>query len=401
MSKVEKDKEVEVLIVGAGPTGLTLANTLMLHGISCRIIDKRSVLSALPRAINIGGPTLEIMKKFGILSKLLEQGLKIETLTLYWQGKRLSNFKTKYFKGEYPYIFHLEQSYLEKYLTSASNEVGIIIEKGIELESVQQEKNRVNVKLKKFDGSIEYKNYSYVVGCDGGQSRVRELLDIPSQHKDYGVYFVLADVKLKRGLNVGLHYFLTPEGYFILAPLSETRCRLIASFNGNYPGQESLKINKEYLENLFKKRSNNSIEIAEISWSASAPFYHRLAHKAKSGRVFLAGDALHQFSPVGGTNMNTGIQDAFDLAERLADSIKNKAASDALGFYESTRLSVAQKILKITENATHLITQDLKIPELEKKFLPQMCNRKFIREKFPALFSGYAFSNECTDVVNF
>ncbi|MBV9576043.1 MAG: FAD-dependent monooxygenase [Gammaproteobacteria bacterium] len=242
------------------------------------------------------------------------------------------------------------------------------------------------------EGVISKNRFTYVVGCDGGHSSVRALLNIAYQQQTYFSHFILMDAILEESYSdKNLHYFLTDKGYLILVPLPEKKYRLIASLKGNHPGKDQVDLSIENFQKILNERGAGNIWIKKSIWSTSANFYHKLADCAMQGNTFLVGDALHQFSPVGGTNMNTGIQDAFHLAEKITLVKKKKQAVSYLESYASERMQAAKKIMAVTENATNLLTRNSSSIEEEQKYLPLMRNRSFIKSALPRLFSGLDF----------
>lgn len=388
MSKMNSD----ILIVGAGPTGLTLACTLAKQGINCRIIDKRSTSSEISRAINISQPTLDIFKLLGIKEQFWSDGLKLDALIGYWNKRRLFKIDYRFTKMPYPYFFHLEQPKLEIYLNDLLHDLQQQVERRVELVDLTQDKHGVSVVLKHTDGVTEQAHFSYVIGCDGGHSMVRELLHIPCQQNNYSSYFILADAELNvEQTHQKLYYMMSEQGYLIIAPLPENKHRLIASFKGTLLSKDKVDLSMVHFQKILDERGPGNMAITKISWVTSANFYHQLAVNAQDGRVFLAGDALHLFSPVGGTNMNTGIQDAYNLAQKIAFVKKGIHDDHFLMSYQSERLAVAKQIQGATAMATQLITRSACFPEEEKKYFPMMENRKFLKHSLPQLFAGYDF----------
>lgn len=383
---------MNILIVGAGPTGLTLACALARKGIKCRIIDKRESSSIIPRAINISNPVLNIFENLNIGKSFWSDGLKLDELTAYWNKKRILNINYKYIETDHPYFFHLDQITVEKYLVDLLFSLNIKIEREVELINLFQKTEKVFALTKNSCGEAESDTYTYVIGCDGGNSAVRKFIGIPYQQQNYLSYFHLMDAEVEHNFREKkLHYYLCEEGYLILAPLSEQKYRMIFSFKGNYPGEERIDLNVRNFQQILDKRGQGNTYIKNKIWATSAGFYHKMAKTAKKDRVFLAGDALHQFSPVGGTNMNTGIQDAFNLAEKII-AVKNGLCNEEyLETYSVERMKVAEKILGVTSSVTNMLTRNKILPSEENKYLPMMKNRKFIKDTLPKLFSGMTF----------
>jgi len=378
----------DILIVGAGPVGLTLACFLAKYGLKVNIIDKRVEALSIPKAINISHSTLRIFEKLSGDCDFLSRGMKLSELTVYWEKKRLININYKSSKDKYPYFYHLEQIYVEKYLNNLLKKYECGVNRGITLVDLQNKDNQVDVITRSKDGSYHNDTYKYVIGCDGGNSAVREQLNISCEMKDYSAYFILVDAVVTSKLISKIYYYVNKDGYLIIAPLSENKFRFIFSFPGAYPGHDNIQINITRIQHLINERALEDITLSEILWSTSARFYHKLAEQAQKENVFLAGDALHQFSPVGGTNMNHGIQDAYSLAQKLILINKYECDASLLNLYHSERMHAVKINLHNTEIITALLTRIAKLSDKEKQFLPTMKNRCFIKHGLPNLITS-------------
>lgn len=389
-----------VLIAGAGPTGLTLACTLARAGISFKIIDKRAFSSSIPRAININSTTLEIFSKLKVDEGFWQDGLKLDELTVYWNKKRLFNLNYKYIETIYPYFFHLEQSKIEHYLEKILTKLEIKVNREIILTDLIQHNDCVKASIKYPDGSIKEEEFTHVVGCDGGNSLVRELINIDYQQDHYYAYFILMDALIEHPFSESkLRYYLNEDGYLMLVPLPENAYRIIASFKGSFPGKENVDLTIDHFQKVLNERGLGNIKIIKSIWKTSAGFFQKLASRANAGRIFLAGDALHQFSPVGGTNMNTGIHDAYELGKKVILVARGKRNLDYLNSYHAERIRAAKTIMNATYIATQLVTRTSHLPYEESKYLPVMKNRDFIKSSLPKLFSGMAFKKKLLNKI--
>jgi 2-polyprenyl-6-methoxyphenol hydroxylase-like FAD-dependent oxidoreductase len=385
----------EILIVGAGPVGMVLACVLAQSGVKVKIVDKREQTSSIPRAINVSSPVLKIFDELGIGQRVLTNGLKLSELKAYWDRKPLLNINYKYYKPVYPYFLHLEQSKIECYLSDRLREYGVQVERGISVKDMVVNKSNISVRFTTSSGDEWGENYSYVIGCDGGNSTVRELAGIDSVQEKYQSHFILVDGEVEHQFENGLnqlHYYLTDDGYLIVAPLPGRKCRMIASLKGRLSDVEPSVVCLEKFQEIMNTRGPNHLKLNKIIWGTSGNFFHRIAETARKGNIFLAGDAIHQFSPVGGANMNVGIQDAFSLGQKLIGELREMDYLDCLMAYSSERLKVAKHYIETTASMTRLLTRSDSVDSQDElRFMPKMKNRKFLKYTLPAIFSGEHF----------
>ncbi len=387
----------QILIVGAGPTGMVLACVLAQNGIKVKIVDKREHTSSIPRAINIASPVLKIFEEIGIGQRVLMSGLKLHELKAYWNKKPILNIGYKYYKPIHPYFFHIEQSKIECYLNEQLRALGIQVQRGISVTDLAVSSSDISVHFTKVNGKEWHENYMYVIGCDGGNSTIRELAEIEFSHENYPSHFMIIDGELERQFKNQenqLHYYLCEEGYLILAPLPGKKCRMIASFKGRLSDVHSSTISLEEFQVILGERGPNRLRLNKVLWATRGNFFHRIAETARKGNIFLAGDAMHQFSPVGGANMNVGIQDAYSLGLSLVSDLRDMRLTNGLMAYSRDRLKVARQYIETTASMTHLMTRTSNgDAQDEARFLPLMRNRKFIKYTLPEMFSGDYFNN--------
>lgn len=388
----------EVLIVGAGPVGMTLACILAQNGIRVKIVDKRSSTSSIPRAINICSPVLTIFEKLGLDVTVLKDALKLNEMKVFWNKKPLLNINYKYFKAVHPYFAHLEQSKIERHLEKRLLDLGVQVQRLTSVNKIKQNGHCVDVGFSENSVSkCNEESFAYVIGCDGGNSTIRNLVSIPMEETNYPSHFVLIDAEVehqyKNGLN-SLQYYASEAGYLIVAPTPNNKCRLIVSFKGQKSEEKSIYELTEHFQEIINERGAGHIKIKKTIWSTSGNFFHKIASTAQVGRVFIAGDALHQFSPIGGTNMNVGIQDAYSLGKKLEAVISGQQDENYLLAYSVERINVAKKYIDITSKLTALLTKSSMVDQEEiNKYLPVMKNRNFIKYTLPEMFSGEYFIN--------
>lgn|SRR3990167_7812206 len=378
-----------ILIVGAGPVGMILEIFLEKYGVKPVIIDKRSGTTMLPRAINLSGETLKILKEINCLDAIFEKGIFLKKINIFWNKKRISSIQGKYFQNQHPYFFHIEQSEMEKILLNFLREKNIQILTNHELVEISDNNpGFVETKIKNIkNNQIKNETWNYVIGCDGAQSMVRKKLQLNGDSKKYDAYFVLSDVTLNHdSLDLSnLDYFFTEQGYFIHAPLPGKKSRLIFSFKGQCPAEILSSISEKKLEEWINDRSGLNCVIKKIHWSTSSDFYHQVFRCVGKDNIFLAGDSLHQFAPVFGSNMNMGIADAYCLAKLISCTQSDRVVM--MKNYEKQRLKAAFHNLSVTEWAAQVMTQVRAFNAEEKKFLSELHNKNMLREILPKLFS--------------
>jgi 2-polyprenyl-6-methoxyphenol hydroxylase-like FAD-dependent oxidoreductase len=361
--------ETEVLIVGGGPTGLVMACELQLRGIRSRCIDQAAGPATTSRALAIHARTLEVFEQLGIVEKILAAAVKTFAMTVYDEGGRvllhldLQRAVATLRDVPYPYVLILPQSQTERLLRERLAELGGSVEWKRELVTLRQDEQGVSARVQvKDEGteqeSIEEIRAQWVIGCDGAHSRVRHLAGIPFEGKTLEVEFVLADVDLDWDkARDTTHSWLHKHGLFAAFPLPNSQqWRLFADFR-SMPGQQVPTASLELFQHLLAERAGDGrTTISHPTWLSNFRINQRLVTTYRKGRIFLAGDAAHLHSPTGGQGMNTGIQDAYNLAWKLALVLQGKAGEALLNTYEEERKPVARQVVGTTGPFTELLT---------------------------------------------
>lgn len=339
-----------VLIVGAGPTGLALALLLLKRGIPFRLIEEKKEPEVTSRALGIHARTLELFERMGIVNDFLKEGLHCDHLNFHDNGNNLS-INLKGIDSPYPYVLLLPQTKTEEILRKHLEKNGGTIEWDSSLVSFENDSAVLSAK-----GKMEHVKPAWVVGCDGAHSKVRHLLNIPFVGAEFSETFLLADCKVKTSVApTAPQGFFSSEGISVIAPLPNTgHFRLIFPLRNS---QEDLNASPDSIQTLVTKRGlNRFIDIEEYLWISKFHIHRRLANHFRQGVAFLAGDAAHIHSPVGGQGMNTSLQDAANLAWKLALAVEGVASANLLNTYEEERLPIAEEVLEGTTRATHVIT---------------------------------------------
>ncbi len=361
------DRElVEVLIVGAGPTGLMLACQLLRFGISFRIIDKQPDRSQESRAFGIQAKTMEIFQNLGIVDQFLEQSVSVPSMYFYINGRRqikmnLNQIKLK--DTPFPGIFFLPQSETERILIAELAKKEITIERQKELETFISNPESINAVVRDLmTGEQENIRCLFLAGCDGAHSIVRRTLAIPFVGAPYNQDFFLADVKMRwpKSIETGLMLFLdSKKGFLFHAPFSKDFHRLIAAPMSPIIKKEA--INVPEIQDYVRNVTHQNVNITEAKWMSRFHLHHRVVNQYQHDRAFLVGDAAHIHSPVGAQGMNTGLQDATNLAWKLAITLRKQLSDELLKTYTLEREFIGRKLTQTTDRFFVWLTSPKKI----------------------------------------
>jgi 2-polyprenyl-6-methoxyphenol hydroxylase-like FAD-dependent oxidoreductase len=335
---------IDVLIIGAGPTGLFMAAEVARHGLSCRLIEKTLVPSEKSRALVIQPRTLEIFQHVGIIEPFLKEGRAVKSMHLMSLDKELAHLHFSELDTAFPFVLSLEQSKTEQILTQVALSRGVTLERGVEFLDLQKTKEGARITCNHIQKGVEeIIEARFVVGCDGAHSAVRKTLQIPFKGKAFPSLFSLADVKLEWERPPGEFFvFLNPEGIRGAVPMTgENRYRLV------FPRKKG---ESELTLQGIQERTGPQARVSDPLWMAHFQIHTRLVKTYQSGCVFLAGDAAHVHSPIGGQGMNSGLQDAFNLGWKLATRDPS-----VIKTYTVERRSWAKKLLRATLFATRLV----------------------------------------------
>lgn len=342
---------VDVLIVGAGPTGLALALWLARRGVRLRIIDRLAEPGTTSRALGVQGRTLEFYRQLGIADRVVERGHRTLAVNLWVAGRKVAHATLGDMGAgisRYPYLLIYPQDEHERMLIDRLAEAGVHVERPLELVKLQQDPARVQATLKRPDGTLETCNAAWLAGCDGAHSTVREQLGIRFPGGTYEHVFYVADVQAAGPtMNGELHVGLDRADFLALFPLKDDgRVRLVGTVR-DQPGdpRDGLSwedVNRRVLGWL-------KLDVTRVNWFSTYRVHHRVVDHFRRGRAFLAGDAAHVHSPVGGQGMNTGIGDSVDLAWKLADVVQGRASESILESYEPERIAFARRLVATTD----------------------------------------------------
>ena len=337
----------QVLVVGAGPVGLTLAAELKRYGMSVRIIDKVSRRSDKSKALVVWSRTLELLDRAGCAKAFVMAGHQVTAMNVNAGGRPLGRVSFDGIDSPYPYALMLPQSVTELLLENHCATLGLTVERGVELTGFGAGEDGVAAILGHAGGGTESLNVGWLVGCDGAHSAVRHGLGVPFEGDTLPSNWVLADVHLASVpvLPTELSMHLHADGVLALIPISRDRWRVIADI-GRLLANEWAEPTLDAVQLLLDRRGPGGIVASDPIWLSSFRINERKVKHYRAGRIFLAGDAAHVHSPAGGQGMNTGMQDAFNLAWKLAMAARGMGGERLLDSYDGERGAVGDAVLK-------------------------------------------------------
>ncbi len=346
----------DVLVVGAGPTGLTMACELARRGITPRIIDKSPAPSDKSKAFGIHARTLEIFENMGIVDRFLGLGNICNGFDMYDRGEPLASVIFDTLESKYPFFLILAQSDTERILHDHVLSYGIEVEREKELVGIEEKDGSLIRMIKLKDGSEENVECSYVAGCDGAHSTTRNILDLEFKGAPYPNYWLLADLDIDWKYPFDhLSVFTHPAGVTAYFPLYKDRGRLMFELPDASIDEDMPPPVIEDVRRLMKEREIEYRSVTDPNWLAYFKLHHRMVDRYRKGHVLLSGDAAHIHSPLGGQGMNTGIQDAYNLAWKLALVLKGESPETLLDSYNAERYRVGKGVVGFTDMAMKMV----------------------------------------------
>ncbi|HEV3488975.1 MAG TPA: FAD-dependent monooxygenase [Reyranella sp.] len=359
--------KVDVLISGAGPIGLTMANELARYGISVRIVDKSAERTDKSKALVLWSRTLELFDHAGYVEPFLAAGMQAHGAQMSNGKDIIARVSLDDIHSPYPYALMIPQSDTERVLEEQLAKRGVKVERTVALESFTDQGNQVQAVLRKASGESETLTADWLVGCDGAHSTVRHGLGFTFDGTTQPSDWCLADGHIT-GLDPGdrLHIFWHKDGILAFFPISEGRWRVIADLGAAQGDDHHADPTLQEIQSLITLRGTDGIFIKDAYWLAAFRINERKVSKYGSGRAFLAGDAAHIHSPAGGQGMNTGMQDAFNLTWKLSLVIGDVCKPSLLDSYSVERSAVGDMVLRNASRLTDAaiirnpIVQDLR-----------------------------------------
>jgi 2-polyprenyl-6-methoxyphenol hydroxylase-like FAD-dependent oxidoreductase len=357
----------DVLICGAGPTGLMLANQLGRRGIRPIIIDRHSGPAQQSRAMAVHARTLEIYAKLGIASRAVELGRPGFAANMWARGKRQARVPFEAMGrnlSAFPYVLMLGQDDNERLMGAHLANWNLAVRWNTELLGLEQQADHVRATIKESDGSTREITAAYVAGCDGSRSVVRDLNGIGFPGAAYEHVFFVADTEAVGPMvQDELNVYLWRDGFHLFFPMrGRDRWRVIGILPEEFSGKPDLKFDD--LTPSLRQETGGDLSFKVCDWFSTYRIQHRCTERFRDRRCFLLGDAAHVHSPMGGQGMNTGLQDAYNLAWKLAMVLKDEAGPALLDSYEAERMPVAHNLLGTTDRAFKVMIANSRLASL-------------------------------------
>jgi 2-polyprenyl-6-methoxyphenol hydroxylase-like FAD-dependent oxidoreductase len=376
-------KRTDVLIVGAGPTGLVHALWLTKQGVAIRIIDKSSGPGETSRAMAVQARTLEFYRQLDMADAVVAAGYQTPAMNMWAQGKQKAHIELVDAGQEitpYPFVLVFPQDRHERFLVERLRALGVEVERQTELLSFADQGDHVEAVLKHADGQQETCTALYLAGCDGARSPVRHQLGSGFEGGTYRQLFYVADV-VASGVSPAneAHIAFDKSEFLLIMYYGQT---------GQYRFIGTVRDERaEHPENLtfadvgHEALKGLNIEVKAVNWFSTYRVHHRVTDHFRRGRAFLLGDAAHVHSPAGGQGMNTGILDAINLAWKLAAVVKGQAPESLLDSYETERQAFARKLVETTDRLFTFATAEGGFAD-------------FVRGNIAPLFISVAYKSE-------
>lgn len=353
-------EDAEVLVVGGGPTGLAVALAALQQGLSVRVVDKSDGRTPYSKALVVHARSMEVLEELGALPSVQRAGRAFRALHVEGpEGElgRIDFASLAWGDTPYPGWFTLSQSRTEQCLEEHLAAQGVVVERRTALRSVRQDARGVEATLEGPEGAASVVRARWLVGADGARSEVRRQVGVELEGREGSDVFVLGDVTLEGSFVDAEGYnILAREGVLLVVPREEPgQLRLIAHLPAARR-DEALTLDRAFFQALLDARSGRRTRVTSVGWTSQFCPKHLLASRYRVGRVFLAGDAAHLHSPVGGQGLNAGLQDAYNLGWKLAAVHRGEAPDALLDSYDAERRALGASMLRDVQLATRGLT---------------------------------------------
>ena len=350
----------DVLIVGAGPTGLVLALWLIRQGVAVRLIDKTAGPGTTSRALDVQARTLELYRQMDLADTIVARAHITPAIGLWAKGERVARLSFEQVGAgltPYPSLYAFPQDEHELLLIAKLAELGGAVERQVELSHFRETDDGVCAHLRLADGAEEACLARFIAGCDGAHSLVRETIATGFPGGDYRQLFYVADVEAEGpAVNGELNIDFDEADFLGVFPIAgEGRARLIGTVRDDRADRPE---DLQFGDVSGRAISHMQVQVRKVHWFSTYHVHHRVADRFRQGRAFLLGDAAHIHSPAGGQGMNTGIGDAINLAWKLAAVIRGEAPDRLLDSYEAERIPFARKLVTATDRVFTFATAE-------------------------------------------
>jgi 2-polyprenyl-6-methoxyphenol hydroxylase-like FAD-dependent oxidoreductase len=375
------DRHDQVVVVGAGPTGLVLAAELARHGVKPRIIDAGPEEVRESRAVAVVARSLELLDDMGIGATLVERGIPLRALNFYQGTTLLAELDTTAVDSPFPMDLCIPQWQTTQLLRDRIRELGVEIEWNTRLAPYDADATGVSVDLVHSDGRTERSSTDWLVGCDGTHSTVRDAAGIGWETADLRRGFILGDVTTRWDLaRDRFHVWFDRGGLVAVFPMPDGSWRILADTPDDHPPRSP---QLHHFAAAITERTPVDSHLTDLQWSSAFVAREGLADRFRSGRVLLAGDAAHSHSPIGGQGMNTGMQDAYNLGWKLALVATGRAHDALLDSYSAERRPVARAVVDATSAATRVATGKALVARRARRHALRLLSRfNTVQERF-------------------
>jgi 2-polyprenyl-6-methoxyphenol hydroxylase-like FAD-dependent oxidoreductase len=384
---IDHRAEPNILIVGAGPTGLTLALALRRMGVACTVIDAKAGPSTDSKGLSVNLASQTALAAFGLgADQLSASGSHIRRVSFSEEGRRLSSVDLERAVPGARLVTQ-PQSLTEAALLSALGKADGEVQWNTRLTTLKAGDEDCLAEIQQADGQVQRRRFRFAVGCDGKRSVVRQALGIDMVGCDYPCHFILGDFPRPAHVRTEeVHYHLLPDGFLLFVPIGPEQVRVVVSRQGQLDREDSRPAAS--IANTVNAHFGHRVIDGPPSWASSANFYMRQVQHLRRGPGFLCGDAAHLVSPVGGTGMNMGIADALDLAWRLAYRVRAIAPPGVLDGYERERSELIRRTIHGADLSTRYMSALERSPGAEARLAPRIGNRQNLRADIPCLLLG-------------
>ena len=382
--------KTDVLIIGAGPTGLMFANQLQRFGIDFILVDSKSGPTLESRAMSVSSRSMEIYQQLELSDTVLERSKKVQGITMLNNGKQLAQINLTDIGDEFCDFARLtttfEQNKNEQllYENLLKHQKEVLWKHGFEC--CQETEEGVITTIQQLENNTTTTVHSkYIVGCDGASSPVRKHSKFSFEGGTYDNKFYVADLSIRweHGYD---NIVLVPENGLFVAffPLQEpNKIRVIGTLPKEFVDEENISFST--IEQKIKEVSKVQFELEAVNWFSVYKIHHRVVDAFSKGRIFLAGDAAHIHSPAGGQGMNTGLQDAHNLGWKMAFVLKGFAPASLLDTYNQERLPYALSLVNSTDKAFEFISGHTWLTKTLRSYVILPLFSVVMRYKLPAV----------------